>query len=34
MPLLRFQAAAWSSAMVWAAGILAPGTIGLGLLGR
>jgi len=34
MPLLRFQAAAWCSAVVWAAGILAPGTIGLGLLGR
>ena len=34
MPRLPFQLANWTSALVWAAGILAPGTIGLGLLQR
>ena len=34
MPRMPFQIANWGSALVWAAGILAPGTIGMGLLGR
>ncbi|MFM8992282.1 MAG: DedA family protein [Alphaproteobacteria bacterium] len=34
MPRIPFQLANWGSALVWAAGILAPGAIGLGLLGR
>lgn len=34
MPRMGFQLANWGSALVWAAGVLAPGTIGLGLLGR
>lgn len=31
MPRLHFQAANWTSAFIWGAGILAPGTLGVAL---